>query len=776
MLYLVLRRLTTPLAIVFLMLVGGVATKAQWQRIPLPGSFDLELYLDVFFLPDDARFGWACSQTGAVIRTVDGGTTWSGVMIADTNVFLEYIQFFDRFSGYTCGPSGIFRTNDGGLSWTNVTPSGVSSLNSPWGAYFLDRNRGVYLAGGCAGQVQQFYYTTNGGVTWTLEVYNEGESGLTDALLFGNGRGLAVSSGKLWRSFDDGRTWEVFASTPINAWHEELSYRNGIVLLPSAGNRCGGEGEGIGAIMWGETTDGPWRVFQTGRQMYGTFLVSETEGWGVGTNGAVFQTRDAGRTWRLKDCGINGASLDDIFFVNDTLGFIAGQGMFRSNFNAVSKKVTVGPTSDTLVCPEDPFLVIADDGFVDYTWSTGETGRLISITQPGTYIVRATDPMTCVDSEDTIVVRHREVTSPVLLDGRESIEICPNDSILVSVTNDQFVSYAWNTGETSAAITVRSTGNYTVTVTDTAGCVTSATINITVRPIREVAIDVLGQTTFCSDDSVELRAPAGFSAYRWSNGSVESSIFVRTSGNYAVTVVDDIGCLTTTAEVAITVLNARNRISLAAAIVPTVVPDHEVGQRACVDITIRNLDTLNPLVIWTPRLAANVVFGLPPSQFPIVIPAEESRTLIVCAAATDSGAVADTLVFSDTCRPQRLPIVSYGKTIDFSGVDRCELPVDAVVYRAGTAHRLTAPFPNPTDQQARIQILAPRSSPLPRVQILDYTGSAVGHGFAEATVTDDVSTLTTVILDTRHLTPGMYAVTVTDAVGLRHSLPLHVVR
>ena len=51
----------------------------------------------------------------------------------------------------------------------------------------------------------------------------------------------------------------------------------------------------------------------------------------------------------------------------------------------------------------------------------------------------------------------------------------------------------------------------------------------------------LGETTFCSGESVELSAPEGFN-YLWSNGEMTQNIVVADAGSYSVTVSDGSGC------------------------------------------------------------------------------------------------------------------------------------------------------------------------------------------------------------------------------------------
>lgn len=120
-----------------------------------------------------------------------------------------------------------------------------------------------------------------------------------------------------------------------------------------------------------------------------------------------------------------------------------------------------------------------------------------------------------------------------------------------------YASYVWSTGETMRNIVARTTGTYWVTVTDANGCSASSdTITVNVFPSTLPIITFSSPLAFCEGDSVMLVAPAGFTAYRWSTGATTSSIVVKTTGSYTVTVADDNGCTGTSTDIDVTVYAA----------------------------------------------------------------------------------------------------------------------------------------------------------------------------------------------------------------------------
>jgi uncharacterized repeat protein (TIGR01451 family) len=109
----------------------------------------------------------------------------------------------------------------------------------------------------------------------------------------------------------------------------------------------------------------------------------------------------------------------------------------------------------------------------------------------------------------------------------------------VTLTASAGASYLWSTGATTQAILVNSSGSYSVSVTDGAGCMSSsAPTNVTVNPPPVVTIT--GPINAC--DSAILGAGPGFTSYLWSTGATTQSITVTSSNTYSVNVTDVNGC------------------------------------------------------------------------------------------------------------------------------------------------------------------------------------------------------------------------------------------
>ncbi len=672
--------------------VQMLPVSAQWKEATIPAPFNASYYLDIYFLPGNPNLGWACSITGDIVRTTDGGTTWRGTTIP--GAFLEYIQFLTPQIGYTSGQAGVFRSVNGGASWYDITPFDPNNEKG-WGSFWINQNEGLYFVGGCATGLQAFYRTTDAGSSWSVSYGSEPQSGLSDGIVFNNGSGYAVSSGVLWRTSDFGRSWSYYSSTGAKVWNEELAINGNSFLIPSSGNNCDGNSRGIGSMRF--STDGgrTWNEYQTGTNMFGSFLVDERRGWGVGDSRTVIYTSDYGTSWTLRNCGIRG-NIDDIFFINDTLGWAAGEGIYRSNFNAPIKKVAIDPKEDSLaICRGDSVFVTADGTFGSYQWNDGVNAQGRFLTKPGRYIVSVTDGETCIESSDTMTVVLKSAFEPSITASAR--EICEGDSASLFVAGP-ITTWLWSTGEKTSTVSVSQSGMYTCTTLDSNGCLRTTQTTITVHPRPVPVIQTNRSLTICLDDVLTLSAQDGFRSYEWSTGEISQSITTAKGGSYAVTVTDNQGCVGTSDSVRVTALDTRNKADVQFSASDggvIVVQDHDVGMLACRIIKIRNLSIDEPLLISKPFLVGNVYFSIPQSQLPITIAPGDFGELQICASAIDSGLVFDTLGLPDTCSTSKVIVRSRGLPILFNGTSRCNVSVDALVYRAGSSWRLSAPFPVP---------------------------------------------------------------------------------
>jgi len=57
---------------------------------------------------------------GVVLKTQDGGKTWSRINLALDEIKFNKIKFFDEKNGWLVGEKAFYKTDDGGKVWNKV--------------------------------------------------------------------------------------------------------------------------------------------------------------------------------------------------------------------------------------------------------------------------------------------------------------------------------------------------------------------------------------------------------------------------------------------------------------------------------------------------------------------------------------------------------------------------------------------------------------------------------------------------------------------------------
>ena len=125
-------------------------------------------------------------------------------------------------------------------------------------------------------------------------------------------------------------------------------------------------------------------------------------------------------------------------------------------------------------------------------------------------------------------------SSVVTSEGPEVI--CPGSQVVL--TAPAGYEYLWSDNSTGQSLTVTTTGEYNVLISEPGNLcsVVSRTITIIESPDETPTIEALGQTEFCNGGSVEISGPAGLNSYQWSNGANGQTINVTESGSYSLTI------------------------------------------------------------------------------------------------------------------------------------------------------------------------------------------------------------------------------------------------
>ncbi len=757
---------------------------AQWKKLNnIPPPYSKNYWLEIFFLPEDENYGWVCGYDGMVIRTTDQGNSWQGTVIRGAYQ-LESIHFTSKLVGYTSGldqsfSGAIYKTTDGGATWRDITPGTAFAL---WGNFFLDDNTGMVVGGGC-GEVQKFYRTTNGGNTWSVFIGEVPNTGLTDVFLYTkDGLGYASSSGRIWKTNDGGRTWSIFSRSGSEDWQEDLNVKGNTFLVPySTGCTGGGNDGGVRSSTDGGKT---WRQFRTGQSMFGTFLIDSLRGWTCGWNGAVYYTPDGGKTWLLKNCGIDGASLDDFWFINDTLGWVVGDGIFRTMPERLIQPIIQGVSK---ICEGDTALLYSVTKHKRYFWfvnneKIGDTSdSLIYVTKPGIYKLTVSDDSCDISSEAVFEVSIYAKPDFKIQLSKSPPVICDGDSLVLSITG--FSDFKWSTGDTGKSIVVKNSGKYTVDITDSNGCRASQSVDVTVVPNPSPKLAYKGKREICIGDTAEITAPPGFSSYNWfklpDNKMIAGNthkISVTEEGSYYVLVTSKEGCLGSSDTLnivvrldsnilAIDLLETKKIFDLDSIYYPEVV---------CKKFSVRNRDSrdfrLNSVYFYR-----NTSFSAPLSQFGIIIPAGETREILICYSPSILGIEYDTLLLEDNCSPHILPLKAKGIPNLFTGNSECDVSLNLrtsvipgrYVFSAGF------PYPNPSKTIINVpfqKIDSPENKFIEIIEIFNSLGEKIPILLSKTSNLEKINEMNyeqgSFFADISSLEIGLYLIKVTTKTGI----------
>jgi len=180
------------------------------------------------------KVAWASGNKGTVLRTTDGGSTWTLVSPSDSAALdFRDVEAFDADTAYVLAigdgdKSRILKTTDGGRTWAaqfvNQDPKKFFDAIAFW-----DANAGLAVGDPIDGRFVVIR-TVDGGRTWTEippagrppALEGDGAFAASGTCLVAAGRSHAwIGSGggaraRVFRTSDRGLTWHV-ADTPIQA-------------------------------------------------------------------------------------------------------------------------------------------------------------------------------------------------------------------------------------------------------------------------------------------------------------------------------------------------------------------------------------------------------------------------------------------------------------------------------------------------------------------------------------------------------------------------------
>ncbi len=298
-----------------------------------------------------------------IIKSVDGGKTWDTVYNAP-GIWLNDLSFTSISHGWAVGDEGlVLRTTDGGDTWTDLSWDTSRQLSS---VYFRTESNGWI------GAVGVIFRTNNGGLSWTETspiFYNTFER----IDFIDNQTGYSSGWNGLYKTINGGDTWRhcpLRISQGYSSQYQDFHFING-----NLGWMVGSQ-----AVV-DHTKDGGETMLQQRGGIHPTYILHTVEfadsktGWAAGTYGRIIHTTTGGTNWEYLSQGPR----NDLYAIqiSDTLnGYAAGPGVFLvTNTGGKIWERRSAPSfyiiGSMYVIDENDIIAVADDGNIYHTSDGG---------------------------------------------------------------------------------------------------------------------------------------------------------------------------------------------------------------------------------------------------------------------------------------------------------------------------------------------------------------------------------------------------------------------
>ena len=223
----------------------------------------------------------------------------------------------------------------------------------------------------------------------------------------------------------------------------------------------------------------------------------------------------------------------------------AGSYIFQCDYHSMMTgmfTVTAAPAvnfgADITACGST--LLNAGSPGSNYLWSTGSTAQTIIVSSSGTYSVSASNM--CGADADTIMVAINP--NPVVNLGPDSTQ-CGGSILLDAGTG---AAYLWSTAASTQTISVSSSGNYFVKVTDANGCFGYDTVMAAIQSLPVVNLG--SDTAVCAGITLDAGNNPGCT-FLWNSGDQTQTIVASSSDTFYVDVTNTCGTVSDTVMVTI---------------------------------------------------------------------------------------------------------------------------------------------------------------------------------------------------------------------------------
>lgn len=272
-----------------------------WQQ---QADFGSRRYYSVDF---HGPAGFAAGESGMLLRSDDGGGSWTGVGSQIANLWA-----LDHAGGGTAVAAGdgglIARTTDGGANWTHIPSGAVVALRC---VSFAGPDTGLVV-----GETGTVLSTVDGGLGWTVPASGTAQHLLGVCHVSGLEATAVGAGGTILQTSDAGQTWSGRAAGTTTTLRS--------VAFAGAGR---GTIVGLGGVILGSDDGGlTWspRTSATAQHLYDVEFRDASTGIAVGATGTILLTTDGGTVWTAV-AGVTDRALISVTWTDSSSATIAGE-------------------------------------------------------------------------------------------------------------------------------------------------------------------------------------------------------------------------------------------------------------------------------------------------------------------------------------------------------------------------------------------------------------------------------------------------------------------
>jgi photosystem II stability/assembly factor-like uncharacterized protein len=307
-----------------------------WQN-PLPQG---NLLYSVFFT--DSNNGYAAGELGTIIKTTDGGTTWT-IYHSGRHSSLNSIFFTDFNTGYAAGGNLILKTTDAGSTWNTILSGSGYGIHS---IFFPTDSVGYTV--GANGEILK---TTDAGISWTHQ--NSGITDYLECVYFTDQNTGYIGSelGIILKTINGGTTWDSVTTTHCALYSAFFTDANNGYMAGDYVYRTIDAG-----VTWTLDMNGLGQY--DGYTFESVVFINKDTGYVGDDSGDFFKTTNAGATWNFQ-CVAQNEGCQAMYFPTANTGYMIGQAEISqtldggSNWNQISYGTNNGYALYTVFFPDE---------------------------------------------------------------------------------------------------------------------------------------------------------------------------------------------------------------------------------------------------------------------------------------------------------------------------------------------------------------------------------------------------------------------------------------